>query len=896
MASKSDKNIKLSISLRAKDFDTSLASSKKVLRAFEKDGVEGLKRLGVSTKDLANAQKILKKQYDTASIGSRERAKADYDLQRIEKILIATGNQKAQVLNKETAAVKKNTAAVKNNAAAKKQQKKVSFGEAAAGVAGAAVLTAGASAAISGYTDFEAPLNRVIDLLKLTDEEYQRVKQTVLEVAGDSVFSSAQVADGLKVITKAGLDLEQSLTALLASIRAAAAAESDVAAAANMGLGIMKAYGKTAEDLPAIYDTIAETANSVKVEFEDLGESFKYINGIAGPTKKSFNQMSAAVGILADHDILGSMAGTSIRTILLEAGNAASESRKRMADLGVQFDDTRFKSEGLAYVITALKDAGLDADRAMNVFGKTASGAMGVLFKTGREELDAFTKRLELAGGTSQSLADGAFRGLSGAFKDMSSSWESLSNMIIDSGIGEILEGFVRALTSLINLFKDLPKPVKTFIGVLAGLTTAIVAVMGGISAFTFAINGLKAAFAALNMSLGVVGLIAVAIAAVVTAIYYLWKNWDKVVGWMKKAWELLVMGFQLSWNRWVDLFINGITGIALAIDKVFGTSLTSLVDDFRDKLKFDVEFNVKKSRGRGQQFDPMRGLWHQMPSSEEEPPLFPGMAWSQSDKGKTSANSNNFIAPSVSSDDGLERYFKDQEKRVVSGFSNLFSAWDNERKGFIALISNTESNTDIELIPQESIEEWAESASFKAAKEFTERMANQLNESSFDMMSAFVTDQVDNIFQAIGSGDWNDFGANVLSSFGGFLSQFGSLLISWGIAKEALRTSLGNVFAGGVQAIIAGAALVAVGGAMKGLANRAKSGGGATGISTSASTSTSSGGGSNMGFSRAGSIINGGNTGMANAANGIQIFGEFKQRGRDLVAVINQQGQKARI
>lgn len=59
-------------------------------------------------------------------------------------------------------------------------------------------------------------------------------------------------------------------------------------------------------------------------------------------------------------------------------------------------------------------------------------------------------------------------------------------------------------------------------------------------------------------------------------------------------------------------------------------------------------------------------------------------------------------------------------------------------------------------------------------------------------------------------------FGENILASFGQFLGQFGQMLIAFGVARLALLNSVKLGPAGAVAAIAAGAALVAIGGAIK--------------------------------------------------------------------------------
>ena len=102
--------------------------------------------------------------------------------------------------------------------------------------------------------------------------------------------------------------------------------------------------------------------------------------------------------------------------------------------------------------------------------------------------------------------------------------------------------------------------------------------------------------------------------------------------------------------------------------------------------------------------------------------------------------------------------------------------------------------------------------------------------------IDAIITDSIYALAEAFGelaAGDVNlkGFFNNILSQIGGFAKQLGGMLIAYGVAQLAFGQSLANFFnpASAGVLIAAGAALVAVGGAIQS-ATRAKAGGGGGG------------------------------------------------------------------
>jgi len=82
----------------------------------------------------------------------------------------------------------------------------------------------------------------------------------------------------------------------------------------------------------------------------------------------------------------------------------------------------------------------------------------------------------------------------------------------------------------------------------------------------------------------------------------------------------------------------------------------------------------------------------------------------------------------------------------------------------------------------------------------------------------------VDALGQAIGGGNMKEIGQGLLLSFANFMSTFGKMLITLGIAMEAFQQSLKNLFTNPFVAIGAGVALIATAGIIKGAASKAAS------------------------------------------------------------------------
>lgn len=89
------------------------------------------------------------------------------------------------------------------------------------------------------------------------------------------------------------------------------------------------------------------------------------------------------------------------------------------------------------------------------------------------------------------------------------------------------------------------------------------------------------------------------------------------------------------------------------------------------------------------------------------------------------------------------------------------------------------------------------------------------------------VVDDFGQAIESIFAGDFNmkDLGGRLLGTIGSFLGDFGKMLIAYGIAQAAFWDSFAMGPAGAALAIGAGVALVAIGGAIKGVGKRVSNG-----------------------------------------------------------------------
>ena len=203
----------------------------------------------------------------------------------------------------------------------------------------------------------------------------------------------------------------------------------------------------------------------------------------------------------------------------------------------------------------------------------------------------------------------------------------------------------------------------------------------------------------------------------------------------------------------------------------------------------------------------------------------------------------------------------KEKVKEIFVGFKEVYK---KEKEDFQELIE-TDPIVLADIAEGQTVD-WAAYFNQKKLEEeaillkerlarFSEDLNNMMDMSKLSSLSNFGSA----IGNAIGRGQnvIQAAGASLLGSLGDIMVKYGKLILAFGIASEALKKAMENPFGGGIAAVVAGVALIAIGSAIKGAASSASSGGGGGGRSSSNTSTFSPSGGSSFSGSSGGGMQN---------------------------------------
>lgn len=340
--------------------------------------------------------------------------------------------------------------------------------------------TFGGAAVVSTLAGFEKSMAAVAAITRATDAELAALRDTAKQLGATTEFTASQAADALKFLGMAGWSASQSMAAIPAVLDLATAAQMDLARAADISSNIMSAFGLAAADASKAADILAAASSRANTDVAQLGDGMKYVGPIASALGISMGDTAAAMGVLSDAGLQGSMAGTGLRQVLSSLANTTPQATKALQALGLDVAKLNPATTSIVDIIGQLKDAGLDAATALTVFGDRGAPAVLALIE-GATKLGTLTDELKNVDGEAKRMAETMRNQLQGDLNGLMSALEGLIIQLGESGLTAMLRGLIqtmtamaRGVTGVMQSFSQFAASVDSVIGVSSTLGGAL--------------------------------------------------------------------------------------------------------------------------------------------------------------------------------------------------------------------------------------------------------------------------------------------------------------------------------------------------------------------------------------------------------------------------------------
>lgn len=527
-----------------------------------------------------------------------------------------------------------------------------SFAKGAA-LAGIALVGVGIGVATKQFIDYDAAVTGATAKFKdldMTSVDYKDNLKAVGKVARDvaaiTEFNAVDTAGALDKMAMAGLTSKQSMALLAGTTNLATAAGADLTTAVDIATDALGAFGLMTEDekalegnLNRLSDVMAKTTNMFNTDISGFFESAKMGAATFTSTGQSLEDFSAMVGVMASSGIKGSESGTQLRNMMLSLASPSKTAAMALDRMGIKTTDAQGNFLNIIDILAqfekGMKGMG-DAEKAAaltDIFGKRTVTGVTLLLAEGTEGLKRYSKELQNAGGTAANVAAAMRGSLANRIEVLKSALTELGFKFVDAFAakgGKAIENLTATITnfdpaSIIDFLTAAFTVISKIVGVLWKIRIIIISlaiawgvykvamiaavVISNIMGMVQAVQALMSAQQGMNVVQAIfnvlltanpVGVIIVAIAALIAIIILCVKHWDEITAamarcwdWVKKNQEAVLgiiavftgpFGFIISivrefWNEWdriTQAFTNG--GIIAGLKQIGATILSALL------------------------------------------------------------------------------------------------------------------------------------------------------------------------------------------------------------------------------------------------------------------------------------------------------------------------------
>lgn len=331
-----------------------------------------------------------------------------------------------------------------------------------------------ATAAVKTTADFDSSMSKVKAISGATDEEFQSLRDKAREMGSETKFSAAEAAEAMNYMAMAGWKSEDMLKSIDGVMNLAASSGADLATTSDIVTDAMTALGISSNgeykdgisNAAHFADILAAASSNANTNVEMMGESFKFVAPVAGAMGASAEDLSIALGLMANSGVKSTQAGNALKNALVNIAKPTKKQMDAMSKLGLVTEETTriFDKSDIEKKQTIVENKTLALEKAQNNYNEAVNkyGADSTKAKNALLSIETAENNLTLAqneltkaqNGTVEKTGDftSAFMNADGSMKSLG----EIMNIFRDS-LGAVnvdlvdSDGNIRDYDSIIN-------------------------------------------------------------------------------------------------------------------------------------------------------------------------------------------------------------------------------------------------------------------------------------------------------------------------------------------------------------------------------------------------------------------------------------------------------------
>ena len=345
--------------------------------------------------------------------------------------------------------------------------------------------------------DFENAMARVQAVSNATTDEFKAMQAEAQKLGKTTRYTATEAANALENLTRNGMSASQATKALSGVLQLAQANSIELASAADIVTNTLNMFGLSIENTARVNDVLSSTASHAATDITGLYEAMVNAAPAANVLGFSIEEVSAAIGALAQKGVKGSEAGTKMRIALQKM--ADPKVIGKMKEYGIDVDEATMKSEGLRKTLEKIAKANLSLGELGKIFD--AKSAMAIQLMTASlSELDYMLDVTMNSAGETERMFKQGVGSVQKELDTLKSSYEGLLISISQKTSG-VVNSSVKLLQNLIGNFETIGGTIANLASVVVPLLIGKIMVLGRTA--TTVLGQMAAGVTALKTAMG---------------------------------------------------------------------------------------------------------------------------------------------------------------------------------------------------------------------------------------------------------------------------------------------------------------------------------------------------------------------------------------------------------
>ena len=247
--------------------------------------------------------------------------------------------------------------------------------------------------------------------LKTFGTRFDSMARHVRKIGIDTKYTAVEIAGAVKYLSMAGMNIETINKSIRPITNLALIGDNDVSYIADLATNIMAGYDIHNDSMDSVADIISSTISRSNVNIVEMAESYKMAAGYLRMAGVDFTESSAAIGLLGNMGLKGTLAGTSLRALSTRFAKPTKEAQEVLDRLGIRFTEMRDiegvqveKLRPIADIFEELNKKGASMADVQAIFGKIGGNA-AMMFLKNYDKLRELTSYNRGSQGVSSELA-----------------------------------------------------------------------------------------------------------------------------------------------------------------------------------------------------------------------------------------------------------------------------------------------------------------------------------------------------------------------------------------------------------------------------------------------------------------------------------------------------------